>query len=61
MKSAVPEMFFALVLSPSTEGVILADQVKSLDWKPRQAELICRLPRETVQEVLLKLNRLLSP
>jgi len=43
------------------EGVILADQVKSLDWKARQAELICRLPGETVREALLKLNALLSP
>jgi len=43
------------------EGVILADQAKSLDWKARQAELICRLPAETVQEALLKLGALLSP
>jgi mRNA interferase MazF len=43
------------------EGVILADQAKSLDWKERQAELICRLPVETVREALLKLNALLSP
>jgi len=43
------------------EGVILADQAKSLDWKARQAELICRLPAEPVQEALLKLGALLSP
>lgn len=43
------------------EGVILADQVKSLDWKARRAELICALPGETVGEALLKLNTLLSP
>src|SRR3972149_3922410 len=36
-------------------GVILSDQVKSLDWKVRQAELISRLPGEVVLEVLLKL------
>ena len=33
---------------------ILADQVKSLDWRARQAELICRLPPETISEVLQK-------
>jgi len=41
-------------------GVILADQVKSLDWRARNAELICTLPAETVTEVLRKLGTLLS-
>lgn len=41
-------------------GVILADQVKSLDWRARDAELICTLPAETVTEVLQKLGTLLS-
>ena len=40
-------------------GVVLADQVKSLDWRARQAELICALPAETVAEVLEKLVTLL--
>ena len=41
-------------------GVVLADQVKSLDWRARQAEFICALPAETVTEVLAKLATLLS-
>jgi mRNA interferase MazF len=41
-------------------GVILSDQVKSLDWQARQAELICKLPTATVTEVLQKHNTLLS-
>jgi mRNA interferase MazF len=40
-------------------GVVLADQVKSLDWRARQAAFICRLPEPTVQEVLQRLRRLL--
>lgn len=40
-------------------GAILSDQVKSLDWKVRQAELVCTLPAATVDEVLQKLNTLL--
>ncbi len=44
----------------SVGGVILADQVKSLDWQAREAELICALPPATVVEVLQKLNTLLS-
>jgi len=42
-------------------GAVLADQVKSLDWKARKAELLCRLPRPTMVEVLLKLGTLISP
>ena len=42
-------------------GTILSDQVKSLDWRARNAELICTLPAETSSEVLDKLLTLLSP
>ena len=42
------------------KGVILADQVKSLDWVVRQGTLICTLPEETVIAVLQKLKTLLS-
>jgi len=41
-------------------GVILADQIKSLDWRVRNATLICRLPTTILNEVLRKLNILLS-
>lgn len=41
-------------------GVILTDQVKSLDWRAREAELAGRLPVATVVEVLQKLNTLLG-
>ena len=40
-------------------GVILADQVRSLDWRVRQAKFICKLPRQTTVEVLEKLGALL--
>jgi len=41
-------------------GVILADQVKSLDWRVRNTEVICKLPGEIVTEVRGKLNTLLQ-
>ena len=41
-------------------GAILSDQVKCLDWKARQAELAGKLPAVTINEVLQKLNTLLS-
>ncbi|MGI9147974.1 MAG: endoribonuclease MazF [Chloroflexota bacterium] len=33
-------------------GVILADQVKSLDWRARQAAPLARVPASTVAEVV---------
>jgi len=41
-------------------GVVLADQVKNLDWRARELELICSLPALTITESLQKLNLLLS-
>lgn len=40
-------------------GVILSDQVKSLDWKARKAELQCKLPPEAHYEVVQKLHTLI--
>ncbi|MFH0811749.1 MAG: endoribonuclease MazF [Pseudomonadota bacterium] len=40
-------------------GAILSDQVKNLDWKARQAELVCKLPKATLDEVLQKLSTLI--
>ena len=41
-------------------GAILADQVKNLDWRVRDAEWICALPPRIVAEILQKLGTLLS-
>ena len=41
-------------------GAVLADQVKSLDWKARQAEWMCTLPSDVTAEVLAKLGVLLE-
>ena len=40
-------------------GVVLADQVKSLDWRSRSAVKICKLPEPAVLEILDKLETLL--
>ncbi len=42
------------------EGAILADQMRSLDWKASRAARICPLPHETVDEVLGKIQTLLA-
>lgn len=41
-------------------GAILSDQVKSLDWRARQAEFVCKIPTTTVDEVLQKLGTLIG-
>ena len=40
------------------EGVVLSDQVKSLDWRARTARFACKLPPETIGEVINKLATL---
>jgi mRNA interferase MazF len=40
-------------------GAVLSDQVKSLDWKARQAKFICKLPSATYNEVVQKLSTLI--
>ena len=45
----------------SVQGVILSDQAKSLDWRSRKAEFLCKAPSEIVTEVLQKLERLVAP
>ena len=40
-------------------GAILSDQVKSLDWKARNAEFSCRLPATVFNEVVAKLGALI--
>ena len=49
----------AIPLDLPVTGVILADQVKCLDWRARRAERIGVLPPGTVAEVLRKLGTLL--
>jgi mRNA interferase MazF len=41
------------------EGVILVDQIKSLDWQSRQAAFISKVPQETLLEVISKIDLLI--
>ncbi len=42
------------------EGVVLADQLRSLDWRAREAAPAGRAPKGVVVEVLAKLGTLLE-
>lgn len=44
----------------AVSGVVLSDQVMSLDWRARHAEFAGRLPEAQIREVLDKVNALLS-
>ena len=50
----------ALPADIEISGVILADQIKSLDWRARRAEIACSAPKSVIDEVLGKLGTLLS-
>jgi mRNA interferase MazF len=41
-------------------GVILADQVKSLDWQARDAQFACKAPVGVVTEVQAKIQVLIE-
>lgn len=41
-------------------GVVLSDQIKSLDWRIRKASFICAVPKKTVAQVLSRVNALLA-
>lgn len=41
-------------------GVVLSDQIKSLDWRARKAEFADRLSIDAVADVIARLNALLN-
>jgi mRNA interferase MazF len=43
------------------EGVVLADQARSVDWRARGAERAGSMPREAVRDVIARLSTLLDP
>lgn len=50
----------ALPTELKARGVVLSDQIKSLDWRARKAKRFASAPQNVVDEVLAKLNALLS-
>ena len=52
---------FEVVLPDSfvVNGVILSDQIRSLDWRERKAQFIARVPENILSEVLQKIEILL--
>jgi mRNA interferase MazF len=53
---------FEVIVPPglSVTGAVLADHMKSLDWRVRNATRICMLPTETLRQVLQKAALLMT-
>ncbi len=51
----------ALPSGLGVEGVVLADQIKSLDWRVRDARLQCEAPSEILDEVVARILPLIDP
>jgi mRNA interferase MazF len=52
--------FEVKITNKEIDGVILSDQIKSLDWKTRNIEFITRITSEETGEVINKISVLLS-
>jgi mRNA interferase MazF len=44
----------------SVQGVVLADHIKSVDWRERGSEFVASVPAEVLEEVRAKLKPLLG-
>jgi mRNA interferase MazF len=51
----------ALPATLEVTGVVLADQLKSMDWQRRNAGFLGRLPEEVMQEIVEKACALIDP
>ena len=59
--SQVKDYPFEVLLSGvEISGVVLADQIKSLDWRVRRAEFVCKASTEVITEVIAKIQVLVS-
>lgn len=52
--------FEVMIETRGQKSVVLSDQVKSLDWKQREASFKHKVSAQVLQEVLMKIKALLS-
>ncbi len=60
MTSRIRGYAFEVVVTASPPSVVLADQVKNLDWRARRAEFKGVAPKAILSEVTAKLKALLD-
>lgn len=53
---------FEVLIPPGSKakGVVLSDQIKSLDWRVRRAERLCPAPEGVIEEVTAKILALVD-
>lgn len=53
---------FEVLIPPGCpiQGVVLVDQIRTIDWRARHAKVECRLPGPALAEVLAKLAAVLQ-
>jgi mRNA interferase MazF len=49
-----------IIIKNKIDGVILSDQIKSMDWKKREASYIASVSKETLNETVEKLSLLIN-
>lgn len=49
-----------IIIKNKIDGVILSDQIKSLDWRKREARYIGAASKETMNETVAKLSLLIK-
>ena len=54
---------FEVVLPSSLKarGAVLADQIESFDWRVRKAKLLCKVPRQIMEETVARVLALIEP
>lgn len=52
--------FEVVINSNKISGTVLCDQMRSLDWKARNALYICKIPEEIFTDILAKFSTLLN-
>jgi mRNA interferase MazF len=60
MSSKIKGYVFEVIVSQSPPSVVLADQIKSLDWRARKATLKGKISEKILTEVQAKLKALLK-
>ncbi len=53
-------LFEVKIKAPKVDGVVLSDQVKSLEWKARRIEFIGKITKDTFVEVKSRLLLLVT-
>lgn len=52
--------FEVIIEDDKIKGAVLSDQMRSLDWKARNARFVTQIPSSTVADILAKFQTLLS-